>query len=509
MLRPPPPREPIADVAAAVRDALRFPLDGEPLEALVARGARATIVVEPPALPSRAPPTIRASWRSRRSSPSSSGSGSRRAADVARRRRAARRPGRASSAARHARVRAPLSRRRRRARRRARRPRRARRASRSPARVHPRARRDRPRRRGHGGRDGAARRPAALLAAAGAEALRAAGAYSLLETAGSQGWRLALELERALAQRVPLLGVSLALNIRALGGALRGYPYDREALERIATLAIPARCSARCPGLLRRDVLRSLPHELSAAAVFAGRRRSPTPRLCCGAWSCDATELDARSTRSASACRSTTPFLPRERSEPAARLRTWASAWRSVSGATRSRSSTAARRSCSPLHRPSRIRPSSRTARFFRRRARAACAIRAARRGRAAGRPDDARSRALPLGPHVPPAAPVRRLVRVPARDRPLGAVLVAGCRDATAVRQLGFVPCTASGRARDGPRPPSGPARSASCSSRRTSRCASAQSSSLSPRYVCATCSFSRSAFASSASAILPVSST
>src|SRR5207249_8669841 len=51
-LRPPPPAGGIADVRAAVRDALRFPLAGEPLEALVPRsGGRATIVVEPPALP--------------------------------------------------------------------------------------------------------------------------------------------------------------------------------------------------------------------------------------------------------------------------------------------------------------------------------------------------------------------------------------------------------------------------------------------------------------------------
>src|SRR3954452_4373037 len=51
VLRPPPPGEPVADVRAAVRDALRFPLAGEPLEALVRRGGRETIVVEPPALP--------------------------------------------------------------------------------------------------------------------------------------------------------------------------------------------------------------------------------------------------------------------------------------------------------------------------------------------------------------------------------------------------------------------------------------------------------------------------
>src|SRR5207302_5745404 len=51
-LRPPPPAEGIADVAAAVRDALRFPLAGPPLEALVPRSAtRATVVVEPPNLP--------------------------------------------------------------------------------------------------------------------------------------------------------------------------------------------------------------------------------------------------------------------------------------------------------------------------------------------------------------------------------------------------------------------------------------------------------------------------
>src|SRR5437879_8459858 len=51
VLRPPRPAGAVADVAAAVRDALRFPLEGDSLEAHVRRGARATIVVEPPALP--------------------------------------------------------------------------------------------------------------------------------------------------------------------------------------------------------------------------------------------------------------------------------------------------------------------------------------------------------------------------------------------------------------------------------------------------------------------------
>ena len=45
------PREGVADVAAAVRDALRFPLEGDALDLHARGGTRATIVVEPPALP--------------------------------------------------------------------------------------------------------------------------------------------------------------------------------------------------------------------------------------------------------------------------------------------------------------------------------------------------------------------------------------------------------------------------------------------------------------------------
>src|SRR6478672_12588160 len=48
VLQPPPPEDSVADVGAAVRDALRFPLAGDPLETLV---SRATILVEPPHLP--------------------------------------------------------------------------------------------------------------------------------------------------------------------------------------------------------------------------------------------------------------------------------------------------------------------------------------------------------------------------------------------------------------------------------------------------------------------------
>ena len=47
VLRPPPPVETVPEIGAAVRDAVRFPLAGEPLEALVRPGGTATIVRRP------------------------------------------------------------------------------------------------------------------------------------------------------------------------------------------------------------------------------------------------------------------------------------------------------------------------------------------------------------------------------------------------------------------------------------------------------------------------------
>ena len=51
LLMPPPPLEALGSVAAAVAEALRYPLSGASLENLVTPGGRATIVVEPPWLP--------------------------------------------------------------------------------------------------------------------------------------------------------------------------------------------------------------------------------------------------------------------------------------------------------------------------------------------------------------------------------------------------------------------------------------------------------------------------
>jgi hypothetical protein len=51
LLTPPPPLEPLGDVAAAVGEALRYPLSGPGLAGRAAARARATIVVEPRSLP--------------------------------------------------------------------------------------------------------------------------------------------------------------------------------------------------------------------------------------------------------------------------------------------------------------------------------------------------------------------------------------------------------------------------------------------------------------------------
>ena len=111
--------------------------------------------------------------------------------------------------------------------------------------------------------------PAALLAASGRESLRAAGAVSLLETSSSQGWRLAVEIERRLSRRVPVTGVSLALNAPRLTGPFAGYPHDQEAIDRLIG-SRARRAFQFAPGRVRQRILERLPRDMTAAAVYAG-----------------------------------------------------------------------------------------------------------------------------------------------------------------------------------------------------------------------------------------------
>src|SRR5581483_4993580 len=233
VLRPPQPREAISDVPQAVRDALAFPLAGESLEQLATRGGTATIVIEQPALPIPAvavgprhaavaavsdelerlgverltilvagglarratpreigllvPPEFRRRFRGRVIVHEAE------AEDLIQLDASGNVPLRVNPALVETDLVVPVT------------------AAETVL---------------HGG-------PAALLNATGRESLRAAGALSLLETSASQGWRLALELERLLSERVPLMGLSLALNLPQVAGIFAGYPHDDEAMQRL------------------------------------------------------------------------------------------------------------------------------------------------------------------------------------------------------------------------------------------------------------------------------------
>jgi lactate racemase-like protein len=257
------------DVRAAVRDALRFPLSGEPLEALTPPGGRATIVVEPPTLPLPGAPqdprqaalaaTMDELERcgisdARQTILVAGGLGHRSSLrEVARLLLA---PSRARTYRGTLAVHdvedpglVPLS---------------------GSARVHP----------AlvesdltvvvsaaetvlHGG-------PGALLAAADTQTIRGiAGADSLLEAAGAPEWELALSLEAAIAERVALVGVSLVLDLPRLTGAYRGFPADEEASAKVARSPFRPILSA-LPGPIRRGILERHGRMLTATAAYAG-----------------------------------------------------------------------------------------------------------------------------------------------------------------------------------------------------------------------------------------------
>jgi hypothetical protein len=440
-LAPPPPVEPVGDVAAAVRDALRFPLAGEPLEARVPRGGRATIVVEPPALPlpGSANDPRRAAIAATMDELARAGLPFERqtllvAGGLARR------PGQ-----RELQELVP--------------PEFARRfhgtvevhdaespdlvdlgtVGNVPLRVNPSLVRTdlvilvtAAETVVHGG-------PSALLAAGGPEALRAADAYSLLETAASLGWRTAVELEEALRRRVPLLGVSLTLNTPTLTGLLHGYPHDAEAVARIARF--PLTIVGRLPEILRRGVLRNLPSELSTFAVYAGPPAVAHAEALLRGVESRAVRLDGRLDAMVIGVPHATPHVPREAPNPIAvaylalghALRLWRGGFPLVDGGTVIILNRFTRRFPHPTQQPYRV--------LFQ-------ALSAGGR-----EPDELRqaeqlavadARAIATyreGRSCHPLLPFAEWAACqPALGR-LGHVLVAGCRDALAARRLGLVP--------------------------------------------------------------------
>jgi hypothetical protein len=442
VIAPPPPAEPIVDVAAAVRDALRFPLSGQPLDTLVARGGRATVVVEPPAFPipgSQSDPRRTALAATMieldRAGASFDGQTLLVACGLARR------PGHRDlellvppEFARRFRGRVEVH------------------DAESPDLVE---------------LDGPDRRfrvhpalvetdlivtvsaaetvvtggPGALLGAADAGSIRAADADSLLQTSGSGGWRLATALERMVAERTPLLGVSLTLDTPALGGVLQGYPHDREAVDRIASFPLRG-LFGLLPGPVRRGVLRHLPSDLSALAVFAGPPSVAHAEALLRGVESKSAQLDQRVDAICIGVPHTTPYLPREAPNPASAaylglglaLRLWRDSFPVVEGGTAILLSRFTRRFPHPTQQPYRA--------FFQ-----------ALRSSGAREPDELAhaereaaedSRAIDgyrSGRTCHPQLPFAEWAACQPAIGRLGAVLIAGCRDAHAARQLGFVP--------------------------------------------------------------------
>jgi Lactate racemase N-terminal domain len=440
VLRSQPPAERGVGVAAAVRDALRFPLSGSPLEALATRGGKATLVVEAPELPLPGAPNDprrealaaaideleRLGVSSERQTILVAGGLNRRAGhrelEALLAPTAARRfHGRVEAHDAEADDLVSLGQ-----------------TGRTPLRVN---------RRLvetdlvltvtaaetvlHGG-------PAALLGACGAEAVRAATAYSLLETAAARGWQLCLALERALSSRVPVVGASLVLDPPRLLGRFRGYPFHDGAMTQLARS--PLRRFSLLPATLRRKVLQDLARELTAVSAFGG----PPSVAHAEALLRGIARRSARLDRPLDALVIGMPWkhhhAPRERLNPITvatvalglALRLWRDAFPVAEGGT-----------AIVLHRLSRhfahgSQDPYRELFHGLRDGRTAADLTAAERAAAT---DIRALAAYRAGRACHPLLPYRDWESCrPAFDR-LGAVLVAGCRDHQAARTLGFVP--------------------------------------------------------------------
>ena len=288
--------------------------------------------------------------------------------------------------------------------------------------------------------------PAALLGATGPESLRAAGGLSLLETSGSQGWRLALELERLLLERVPVTGASIVLNAPRVAGIFSGYPHDPEATERLAR-AKSRRLFQLAPSGVRQRLLDRLPRELTAAAVYGGTPSVAHTEALLRATVFRGTRIDQQLDAVVIGIPPTTPWMPRELPNPVTAaylglglaLRLWRNAPLVADGGTAILVHPLVRRFPRPTQTPYRaLFADARTARD----------TDAMRVAEEAAAHDQIAIEDYRAGRACHPLQPFLEWSACDATAHRLGAVLIAGSRDAHAARQLGFVPAHGLGAA-------------------------------------------------------------
>jgi Lactate racemase N-terminal domain len=434
VLPPPPPPTRVVDIAAAVRDALAFPLAGEPLETLVPRGGRVTIVVEPPALPvpgaqidarPLALATVleelaRHGIRDENVTLLVAGGLSRRAGR--RELEGLLPPPRAREF--HGRVvvhdaaapdLAPTG---------------------DSTRINPAVLAadlalvvSSAETIVHGG-------PGALLSACDATTIRSmAGARSMVQASGEPVWARLLALEAAIAERVRPLGVSLVLDHPRLAGRFRDYPHEPASLEHVSRSPL-RRLYSLLPAAVRRSILRDQTRTLAATDAFAGRPSVAHAEALVRAVERRGTQLDAPLDALAVGVPWIGPHVPREPLNPITAaaialghaLRQWRDAFPVRDGGTLVLVHSLTR-AFAPTQAPYRA--------FFDELAAGASldgaettaaadvrAVEAYRAGRACH----------PLLPFADWAGCQPALAR-------LGRVIVAGSRDAVAARALGFVP--------------------------------------------------------------------
>jgi hypothetical protein len=238
-----------------------------------------------------------------------------------------------------------------------------------------------------------------------------------------------------------VIGASLVLNHPRLGGTLGGYPYETQALERVVRSPL-RQLFHLLPGGLRAYVLRSLPLERTVAAAYGGPPSVAHTEALLRGVELRGITLDRPLDAVCIGVPRTTPYLPRERPNPllgsylglGLALRLWRDSFPVAEGGTAILMHRFRRHFTHPTQQPYRA--------FF-----------AATRG--AGKPDasslgeaersagsDARAlQAYRSGRTCHPLLPFSDWDACrPAIGR-LGHVLIAGCRDHAAARQLGFVP--------------------------------------------------------------------
>jgi hypothetical protein len=225
-----------------------------------------------------------------------------------------------------------------------------------------------------------------------------------------------------------------------LTGTVRGYPYEEEALERIAGSRL-RRPFGLLPGWVRDQIIRSLRRELSAAAAYGGPPSVAHAEALLRGVEARSTPLEGQLDTIVIGIPRTTPHLPRERPNPllaaylglGLALRLWRDAFPVAQGGTAILIHRFHRRFAHPTQQPYRA--------FFHSTTRLGRESVELLDAEAAAVADDRALAAYRAGRSCHPLLPFADWgACAPALGR-LGAVMIAGCRDAVAARQLGFVP--------------------------------------------------------------------